>query len=274
MTRWVKSCCVFSVQPWIAHWPAPVPSLYVLSLLSVAVNLGLPDWLRGNLRGTGVPTIFVSFDSGMVVVGVGALGLVLWEGSSWVAYVVPLPLTSVSSEQLSGMLGKGGSAGLNFPQRLLDFGLPQVKLVQHTYSCLFGTFLCNNAKERGEKHTQERTCSVWSLLRAGNKAFKNLLYSSQSEAVCILQPFLSDQKGFGDGGMWESFSVVTISSKASLLSMGGLVPLFSPLSLERLVSWCSSDCCWFDLIHISALPLQTRIFTGTSVRAYLSPSMF
>ncbi|XP_045145484.1 myotubularin-related protein 3 [Echinops telfairi] len=58
-----------------------------------------------------------------------------------------------------------------------------VKLVQHTYSCLFGTFLCNNAKERGEKHTQDRTCSVWSLLRAGNKAFKNLLYSSQSEAV-------------------------------------------------------------------------------------------
>ncbi|XP_075390808.1 phosphatidylinositol-3,5-bisphosphate 3-phosphatase MTMR3 isoform X2 [Tenrec ecaudatus] len=58
-----------------------------------------------------------------------------------------------------------------------------VKLVQHTYSCLFGTFLCNTAKERGEKHTQDRTCSVWSLLRAGNKAFKNLLYSSQSEAV-------------------------------------------------------------------------------------------
>ncbi|KAH0625520.1 hypothetical protein JD844_015066, partial [Phrynosoma platyrhinos] len=59
----------------------------------------------------------------------------------------------------------------------------EVKLVQHTYSCLFGTFLCNNAKERGEKHTQERTCSVWSLLRAGNKAFKNLLYTSQSESV-------------------------------------------------------------------------------------------
>ncbi|NP_001080011.1 myotubularin related protein 3 homeolog L [Xenopus laevis] len=58
-----------------------------------------------------------------------------------------------------------------------------VKLVQHTYSCLFGTFLCNNAKERSEKHIQERTCSVWSLLRAGNRAFKNLLYSSQSETV-------------------------------------------------------------------------------------------
>ncbi|XP_068096536.1 myotubularin-related protein 3 isoform X2 [Hyperolius riggenbachi] len=58
-----------------------------------------------------------------------------------------------------------------------------VKLVQHTYSCLFGTFLCNSAKERSEKHIQERTCSVWSLLRAGNRVFKNLLYSSQSEIV-------------------------------------------------------------------------------------------
>ncbi|KAM8960673.1 phosphatidylinositol-3,5-bisphosphate 3-phosphatase MTMR3 [Pelodytes ibericus] len=58
-----------------------------------------------------------------------------------------------------------------------------VKLVQHTYSCLFGTFLCNNAKERSEKHIQERTCSVWSLLRTGNRAFKNFLYSSQSETV-------------------------------------------------------------------------------------------
>uniref|UniRef100_UPI00398F02E7 myotubularin-related protein 3 isoform X1 n=2 Tax=Pristiophorus japonicus TaxID=55135 RepID=UPI00398F02E7 len=58
-----------------------------------------------------------------------------------------------------------------------------VKLVQHTYSCLFGTFLCNSAKEREEKHTQERTCSVWSLLRPANKAFKNLLYTSQSETI-------------------------------------------------------------------------------------------
>ncbi|XP_060699657.1 myotubularin-related protein 3 isoform X1 [Hemiscyllium ocellatum] len=57
------------------------------------------------------------------------------------------------------------------------------KLVQHTYSCLFGTFLCNSAKEREEKHTQERTCSVWSLLRPANKSFKNLLYTSQSETV-------------------------------------------------------------------------------------------
>ena len=88
-------------------------------------------------------------------------------------------------------------------RRSLDFAscwASQVKLVQHTYSCLFGTFLCNNAKERGEQHTQERTCSVWSLLRAGNKAFRNLLYSSQSEAVRMLQSFCSQQQNkLGDG---------------------------------------------------------------------------
>ncbi|XP_036383299.1 myotubularin-related protein 3 isoform X2 [Megalops cyprinoides] len=58
-----------------------------------------------------------------------------------------------------------------------------VKLVQHTYSCLFGTFLCNSGKEREDNHIQERTCSVWSLLRPANRAFRNMLYSSHSETV-------------------------------------------------------------------------------------------
>ncbi|XP_041078817.1 myotubularin-related protein 3-like isoform X7 [Polyodon spathula] len=58
-----------------------------------------------------------------------------------------------------------------------------VKLVQHTYSCLFGTFLCNNGKEREDRHTQERSCSVWSLLRPASRAFRNMLYSSHSETV-------------------------------------------------------------------------------------------
>ncbi|XP_057213586.1 myotubularin-related protein 3 isoform X1 [Triplophysa rosa] len=58
-----------------------------------------------------------------------------------------------------------------------------VKLVQHTYSCLFGTFLCNSGKEREDGHIQERTCSVWSLLRPANRSFRNMLYSSHSENV-------------------------------------------------------------------------------------------
>lgn len=96
-------------------------------------------------------------------------------------------------ENAVGWCGRPGEGGEADPLCQLTLcvcvcGSVQVKLVQHTYSCLFGTFLCNNAKERGEKHTQERTCSVWSLLRAANKAFKNLLYSSQSESVCTPLP--------------------------------------------------------------------------------------
>lgn len=62
----------------------------------------------------------------------------------------------------------------------------QVKLVQHTYSCLFGTFLCNSGKERVDLHIQERTCSVWSLLRPANRSLRNMLYSSHSEIVRTL----------------------------------------------------------------------------------------
>ncbi|KAG7515598.1 hypothetical protein JOB18_012198 [Solea senegalensis] len=61
-----------------------------------------------------------------------------------------------------------------------------VKLVQHTYSCLYGTFLCNNAREREAKNIYKRTCSVWSLLRSGNKNFQNFLYIPSHDMV--LQP--------------------------------------------------------------------------------------
>ncbi|KAK2828795.1 hypothetical protein Q5P01_019829 [Channa striata] len=61
-----------------------------------------------------------------------------------------------------------------------------VKLVQHTYSCLYGTFLCNNAREREARNVYKRTCSVWSLLRSGNKNFQNFLYIPCHDLV--LQP--------------------------------------------------------------------------------------
>nr|XP_014341745.1 PREDICTED: myotubularin-related protein 4 isoform X2 [Latimeria chalumnae] len=58
-----------------------------------------------------------------------------------------------------------------------------VKLVQHTYSCLYGTFLCNNPCEREARNTYKRTCSVWSLLRTGNKNFQNFLYITGNETI-------------------------------------------------------------------------------------------
>lgn len=56
-------------------------------------------------------------------------------------------------------------------------------MVQHTYSCLYGTFLCNNAREREAKNLYKRTCSVWSLLRSGNKNFQNFLYIPSHDMV-------------------------------------------------------------------------------------------
>ncbi|XP_077826993.1 phosphatidylinositol-3,5-bisphosphate 3-phosphatase MTMR4 isoform X5 [Macaca mulatta] len=58
-----------------------------------------------------------------------------------------------------------------------------VKLVQHTYSCLYGTFLANNPCEREKRNIYKRTCSVWALLRAGNKNFHNFLYTPSSDMV-------------------------------------------------------------------------------------------
>lgn len=70
---------------------------------------------------------------------------------------------------------------LNKPLNCL--GAAQVKLVQHTYSCLYGTFLCNNGREREAKNLYKRTCSVWSLLRSGNKNFQNFLYIPSHDVV-------------------------------------------------------------------------------------------
>uniref|UniRef100_A0A4W5QMU7 phosphatidylinositol-3,5-bisphosphate 3-phosphatase n=1 Tax=Hucho hucho TaxID=62062 RepID=A0A4W5QMU7_9TELE len=61
-----------------------------------------------------------------------------------------------------------------------------VKLVQHTYSCLYGTFLCNNGREREARNIYKRTCSIWSLLRTSNKNFQNFLYIPCHDMV--LQP--------------------------------------------------------------------------------------
>lgn len=73
--------------------------------------------------------------------------------------------------------------------KCVDVWVLQVKLVQHTYSCLYGTFLCNNARERESRNIYKRTCSVWSLLRAGNKNFQNFLYIPTHDMVILNDVF-------------------------------------------------------------------------------------
>ncbi|XP_045171881.1 myotubularin-related protein 4-like isoform X2 [Mercenaria mercenaria] len=54
-----------------------------------------------------------------------------------------------------------------------------VKLVQHTYSCLFGTFLCNTVQDRIEVKLDQSTASVWNLL--SDKNFHNQLFAPSPE---------------------------------------------------------------------------------------------
>lgn len=58
----------------------------------------------------------------------------------------------------------------------------QIKLAQHSHSCIFGTFLCNTVKERIENAVFERTFSVWPFLSA--PIYKNPLYVPNRERVC------------------------------------------------------------------------------------------
>ncbi len=62
----------------------------------------------------------------------------------------------------------------------------QVKLVQHTYACLFGNFLCNTSAERHKEQTQQQTSSVWTLLRPDNIKFKNYSYNPSSQVANIV----------------------------------------------------------------------------------------
>lgn len=56
-----------------------------------------------------------------------------------------------------------------------------VKLAQHTYSQLFGTFLCNNRQERLQLRVRDRTFSVWRFLNSNS--FVNYLYSPSKNQV-------------------------------------------------------------------------------------------
>lgn len=57
----------------------------------------------------------------------------------------------------------------------------QIKLAQHVFSCMFGTFMCNTYKERIENSLFDRTYSVWPFL--SGPMYKNPLYVPNREQV-------------------------------------------------------------------------------------------
>ncbi len=52
----------------------------------------------------------------------------------------------------------------------------QVKLAQHAYSGLFGTFLCNSVHEAAVNRVHQRSFSIWAYLHPDNAQLRNVVY--------------------------------------------------------------------------------------------------
>ncbi|XP_017291336.1 myotubularin-related protein 2 [Kryptolebias marmoratus] len=58
-----------------------------------------------------------------------------------------------------------------------------VTILDHLYSCLFGTFLCNSEQQRLKEEIPKRTVSLWSLINSQLEEFTNPLYVNYSNHV-------------------------------------------------------------------------------------------
>lgn len=107
-----------------------------------------------------------------------------------------------------------------------------VKLARHTYSQLFGTFLCNSLMERKKYEVQAQTRSVWTFLRQNPRKFRNLLFSKRDE---ILWPktevrdlllwkevYVSELRNVSDHS--SKSSVISSDSSDSYSPSGGPAP--------------------------------------------------
>ncbi|XP_046386116.1 myotubularin-related protein 3 isoform X1 [Ischnura elegans] len=89
-----------------------------------------------------------------------------------------------------------------------------VKLAQHTYSCLFGTFLCNSAQERSNDRVWERTFSVWQFLKTGGgrqQHFRNYLYVPREQVLwpsCNVRDLVLWSEVYLGGGIGSSSSLM------------------------------------------------------------------
>eukprot|EP00117_Sycon_ciliatum_P027253 scpid50643/ scgid22187/ Myotubularin-related protein 2 len=62
-------------------------------------------------------------------------------------------------------------------------------ILDHLFSCLYGTFLCNSEKERAEE-VKDKTISLWTDVAKNQEEYMNPLYSSSGYS-CVLHPSAS-----------------------------------------------------------------------------------
>lgn len=61
-----------------------------------------------------------------------------------------------------------------------------ITILDHSYSCLFGTFLCNSEQQRTRENIKIKTISLWSMINSYPNDFINPLYSEQTANHVIL----------------------------------------------------------------------------------------
>lgn len=54
-------------------------------------------------------------------------------------------------------------------------------ILDHLYSCLFGTFLYNCEKERQQNEVKKHTQSIWSFVNQNRKMFLNAMYNPDAD---------------------------------------------------------------------------------------------
>lgn len=55
-----------------------------------------------------------------------------------------------------------------------------ITILDHLFSCRFGTFLCNNENERVKEDLKNKTCSLWSFMNASLEQYRNPFYNSKN----------------------------------------------------------------------------------------------
>jgi myotubularin-related protein 1/2 len=55
-----------------------------------------------------------------------------------------------------------------------------ITILEHLYSCLFGTFLCNSESIRVKEEVKSKTVSLWSFINSHLEDFLNPMYSQET----------------------------------------------------------------------------------------------
>lgn len=67
-----------------------------------------------------------------------------------------------------------------------------ITILDHLYSCRFGTFLCNTEKERVQEDLKHKTVSLWSWMNTSHEQYINPLYGGNKNAAqTVLKPVAS-----------------------------------------------------------------------------------